>query len=217
MIGNIETFAARIADPHALDETGWRGRDATPAKTWPASAAAATVFARAEFQPVERRGAGGDRPQRRRQIVAAARCSPACCASLAGQLALAGGDDEATLAEQSHYLGHLDAVKPSLSVGENLQFWAAYLGAPRGTRRSAGAGGGRSRPSRRLAGGLSLGRTEAAPVDCPAGRGQAADLAAGRADLGARRAIARPAGRPDARPSRRRRHDRRGGARADRA
>lgn len=50
----------------------------------------------------------------------------------AGQLDVTGGEDDATLAEQSHYLGHLDAVKPSLSVGENLQFWTAYLGAPRG-------------------------------------------------------------------------------------
>ncbi|MDO8879076.1 MAG: heme ABC exporter ATP-binding protein CcmA [Pseudolabrys sp.] len=49
-----------------------------------------------------------------------------------GQLGITGGDDEATVGEQSHYLGHLDAVKPSLSVGENLQFWATYLGAPRG-------------------------------------------------------------------------------------
>ena len=50
----------------------------------------------------------------------------------AGRLDLSGGADEATLAEQSHYLGHLDAVKPALSVGENLRFWATYLGAPRG-------------------------------------------------------------------------------------
>jgi heme exporter protein A len=49
-----------------------------------------------------------------------------------GRLALAGGADEATLAEQAHYLGHLDAVKPSLSVSENLQFWMDYLGAPPG-------------------------------------------------------------------------------------
>ena len=46
-----------------------------------------------------------------------------------GRLEIEGGTDEASLAEQVHYLGHLDAVKPSLSVGENLKFWAAYLGA----------------------------------------------------------------------------------------
>ena len=46
----------------------------------------------------------------------------------AGTLVLTGGEAEATPGEQSHYLGHLDAVKPSLSVSENLQFWAAYFG-----------------------------------------------------------------------------------------
>ena len=46
-----------------------------------------------------------------------------------GQLALIDGDPEQTIAEQAHYLGHLDAVKPSLTVGENLRFWAGYLGA----------------------------------------------------------------------------------------
>ncbi|MDB5580595.1 MAG: transporter involved in cytochrome c biosis, ATPase component CcmA [Bradyrhizobium sp.] len=45
-----------------------------------------------------------------------------------GTLALTGGEDEATAGEQAHYLGHLDAIKPSLSVSENLGFWAAYLG-----------------------------------------------------------------------------------------
>ncbi len=46
----------------------------------------------------------------------------------AGKIVLTGGDDESTPAEQAHYLGHLDALKPSLSVSENLRFWAAYLG-----------------------------------------------------------------------------------------
>jgi len=45
-----------------------------------------------------------------------------------GSLTLSGGAAEATLSEQAHYLGHLDAVKPSLSVRENLTFWASYLG-----------------------------------------------------------------------------------------
>jgi heme exporter protein A len=44
-----------------------------------------------------------------------------------GRLELAGGDTDATLGEQAHYLGHQDALKPSLSVGENLEFWARYL------------------------------------------------------------------------------------------
>ena len=50
----------------------------------------------------------------------------------AGRLALEDGDGEATLAEQAHYLGHQDALKPSLTVAENLDFWTRYLdgGAP---------------------------------------------------------------------------------------
>jgi heme exporter protein A len=51
----------------------------------------------------------------------------------AGRLDLTGAEDDATLGEQSHYLGHQDAVKPSLSVSENLRFWAEFLGAPRRT------------------------------------------------------------------------------------
>jgi heme exporter protein A len=46
-----------------------------------------------------------------------------------GRLSLAGGDPELTIGEQAHYLGHLDALKPSLSVAENLQFWSAFFGA----------------------------------------------------------------------------------------
>jgi heme exporter protein A len=45
-----------------------------------------------------------------------------------GRLALEGGDRELTIGEQAHYLGHQDAFKPSLSVRENLQFWADFLG-----------------------------------------------------------------------------------------
>jgi len=48
--------------------------------------------------------------------------------STEGRLALEGGDSELTIGEQAHYLGHQDALKPSLSVGENLAFWADFLG-----------------------------------------------------------------------------------------
>ena len=44
-----------------------------------------------------------------------------------GRLELEGGDAEATIGEQTHYLGHQDALKPSLTVAENLDFWARYL------------------------------------------------------------------------------------------
>ncbi len=46
----------------------------------------------------------------------------------AGHLELIGGDPELTIPEQAHYLGHQDALKPSLSVAENLDFWTRYLG-----------------------------------------------------------------------------------------
>ncbi|WP_122406322.1 MULTISPECIES: heme ABC exporter ATP-binding protein CcmA [Bradyrhizobium] len=48
-----------------------------------------------------------------------------------GTIALDGGDGELTLAEQCHYLGHRDALKPALSVEENLAFWADFLGGER--------------------------------------------------------------------------------------
>jgi heme exporter protein A len=46
----------------------------------------------------------------------------------AGRLTLDGGEPEAPVAEQAHYLGHQDALKPSLTVGENLKFWAEFFG-----------------------------------------------------------------------------------------
>jgi heme exporter protein A len=54
---------------------------------------------------------------------------------IAGLLTLAGGSidledgqAELTLPEQAHYLGHRDALKPALSVAENLAFWRDFLG-----------------------------------------------------------------------------------------
>lgn len=46
----------------------------------------------------------------------------------AGQVRLEPADPERTLPEQAHYLGHLDPIKRSLSVAENLRFWAGMLG-----------------------------------------------------------------------------------------
>ncbi len=46
----------------------------------------------------------------------------------AGRIELTGGIPECTLSEQAHYLGHQDAMKPSLGVLENLAFWTRYLG-----------------------------------------------------------------------------------------
>jgi heme exporter protein A len=45
-----------------------------------------------------------------------------------GELALDAGDPERSIGEQAHYVGHLDALKPALSVRENLEFWRAFQG-----------------------------------------------------------------------------------------
>lgn len=45
-----------------------------------------------------------------------------------GKIRLEGGDDERPLVEQCHFLGHRDGLKPALSVRENLEFWAGFLG-----------------------------------------------------------------------------------------
>ena len=45
-----------------------------------------------------------------------------------GSIALEGSTAELTLPEQAHYLGHRDALKPALSVLENLSFWRDFLG-----------------------------------------------------------------------------------------
>jgi heme exporter protein A len=45
-----------------------------------------------------------------------------------GSIDLEGGEAELTLPEQAHYLGHRDALKPALSVTENLSFWRDFFG-----------------------------------------------------------------------------------------
>jgi len=45
-----------------------------------------------------------------------------------GAVRLEGGDEELTLAEQAHVVGHANAVKSSLTVVENTAFWGNYLG-----------------------------------------------------------------------------------------
>jgi len=47
-----------------------------------------------------------------------------------GRLQLLDGHADRTIAEQAHYLGHQDALKPALTVAENLDFWSRYLGNP---------------------------------------------------------------------------------------
>ena len=87
-----------------------------------------------------------------------------------GRLELQDGDPELTLAEQTHYLGHQDALKPSLTVAENLTFWARYLGhggeAPQSALASVGLGALAELPAAYLSAGqrrrLSIARLIAA-------------------------------------------------------
>lgn len=45
-----------------------------------------------------------------------------------GSLTLAGGDPEMTPGQQCHLVAHQDAVKPHLTVTENLTFWRDFFG-----------------------------------------------------------------------------------------
>lgn len=46
----------------------------------------------------------------------------------AGHFHLTGASPDASLPELCHYVGHANAAKTSLSVRENLAFWAEFLG-----------------------------------------------------------------------------------------
>jgi heme exporter protein A len=119
-------------------------------------------------------------------------------APAAGRIALEGGDGDLTVAEQAHYLGHLDALKASLTVSENLSFWVAYLGSrrvpPDDALKAVGLDGLADLPAVYLSAGqrrrLSLARLVAVPrpvwlLDEPtsaldtAGPGQLAELMRG--------------------------------------
>jgi len=47
-----------------------------------------------------------------------------------GRIALddAGGEGELGVGERAHYVGHLNGIKPALTVVENARFWGRYLG-----------------------------------------------------------------------------------------
>ncbi|MCT4654195.1 MAG: heme ABC exporter ATP-binding protein CcmA [Cohaesibacter sp.] len=47
-----------------------------------------------------------------------------------GSPVLEGGDEELTVGQQCHYFGHADAIKPALTLQENLDFWQAFYGNP---------------------------------------------------------------------------------------
>lgn len=50
---------------------------------------------------------------------------------VAGRIAVLGGAEEASLAENAHYVGHANALKGNLTVAENVAFYADYLGGGR--------------------------------------------------------------------------------------
>jgi heme exporter protein A len=45
----------------------------------------------------------------------------------AGRIVLEGTDGDTPRAQSCHVCGHLDGIKPQLTVAENLGFWAAFL------------------------------------------------------------------------------------------
>jgi heme exporter protein A len=55
----------------------------------------------------------------------------------AKRIFLEGGAPDQALSEQCHYVGHLNAVKTSLTVGENAAFWSRFLGGTGATHDAA--------------------------------------------------------------------------------
>jgi heme exporter protein A len=49
----------------------------------------------------------------------------------AGRIVLEGGAPDLPRSEQCHYVGHLSAIKPALSIEENARFWSGFLGGTR--------------------------------------------------------------------------------------
>jgi heme exporter protein A len=49
----------------------------------------------------------------------------------AGAIRIDGGIAERSVGEQCHYVGHLNAIKSSLTVEENAAFWCRFLGGRR--------------------------------------------------------------------------------------
>lgn len=56
------------------------------------------------------------------------RCVAGLLAPASGSVTLTGGDDERSVGEHCHYIGHLNGIKPALSVIENLEFYNRFLG-----------------------------------------------------------------------------------------
>ena len=130
-----------------------------------------------------------------------------------GRLKLDGGEPDTPLSEQCHYLGHQDAMKPSLSVAKTSgsgpsslvrtvplnPLWRRSIFAPRRSSRSL----------------LVSGATPAS-IDCPPCRRATPNLAAGRAHLRSRFPLTKQLHRPHERSPGGWGNDRRCRARTDR-
>ncbi len=53
----------------------------------------------------------------------------------AGRVELRGGLGDTPLAQQCHYVAHQNAIKPQLTVTENLRFWTDFMGDARARER----------------------------------------------------------------------------------
>ena len=58
---------------------------------------------------------------------------------LSGTIRLMGGDEDQGVGEQCHYVGHLNGIKPALTVVENLEFFANFLSGTAGMASKAAA------------------------------------------------------------------------------
>ncbi|MGH6867172.1 MAG: heme ABC exporter ATP-binding protein CcmA [Methyloceanibacter sp.] len=76
----------------------------------------------------------------------------------AGRLNLTGAEPDAVIHELCHYIGHLNAAKATLSVRENLAFWAEFLSGSRGETAAALAAFGLTALADLPAGFLSAGQ-----------------------------------------------------------
>ena len=56
------------------------------------------------------------------------RCLAGLLRAAEGSVEITGGDDERSVSEKCHYIGHLNGIKAALTVLENLRFFADFLG-----------------------------------------------------------------------------------------
>ncbi len=59
------------------------------------------------------------------------RCLSGLLRPFHGTITIKGCDDEQSVGEQCHYIGHLNGIKPAFTVSDNLVFFADFLGGSR--------------------------------------------------------------------------------------